>query len=89
MADARLGAQSNEAITDSSPSRQLAGIAVDALTTQETTPSRQLAAISNDILTSSAAVPERQLGSLTVEVLVPARLTFVGWGSPVRSPIWT
>ena len=89
MADARLGAQSNEVVTNGLPDRRLAAIGADVLTTQETTPSRQLGAVSNDVLSTAAAVPQRQLGAISVEVLVPARFGFVGWGIPVRTSTWS
>lgn len=88
MADARLGAQADEAVTDGTPSRRLGAVAADALTTHASTPSRRLGAIANDTLTTAATVPQRRLAAASVEVLVPARLSFVGWGSPINAPSW-
>lgn len=89
MADARLGAQSDEVLGDGSPSRQLAAISAESLT-DSTSPSRQLSALSAETITNAAnGSPSRQLAALSVEVLVPARLTFKGWGAPIKSPGWS
>jgi hypothetical protein len=88
MASAQLGSQSDEVLTDATPPRQLAAISADALTNNDTVPSRQLSAIAADTLTTAATIPQRRLGVVTVEVLVPSRLTFAGWGSPINTPLW-
>ena len=89
MADARLGAQSDEALTDGSPSKRLAAVSAEALTTEAAAPSRRLGAVSSEALTVAATIPQRQLAGLSIEVLVPSRLTFVGWGTPINHPVWT
>lgn len=90
MATAELGAQSDEALSDGSPSRQLGGISGEALTDSAAAPSRQLGAISGEALTDSASPPKRELAALSVEVLVPRKMTFAGWGTPiVNSPGWS
>lgn len=89
MADARLGAQSDEALSDGSPERRLAAISAESITNSGGAPSRQLAAISVESVTNAAnGSPSRQLSAISVEVLVPARLAFVGWGTPIRSSSW-
>lgn len=90
MADARLGAQSSEALTDGVPERRLAAVSAEALSTNGAAPERRLAAVSMESLTNAANdTPERRLAALSVEVLVPVRLTFVGWGIPVKSNTWS
>lgn len=89
MANSQLGAQSDEALTNASPSKQLAALAVESLTGAATTPSRQLAAISVESLTNSSGPVSRQLAAISVEVLVPARLGFIGWGTPIKSFSWS
>jgi len=89
MADARLGAQSDEALTDGSPSKGLGAVSAEALTTEAATPSRRLGAVSGEALTVAETIPQRQLSGLSIEVLVPAKLTFVGWGVPINRPIWS
>lgn len=88
MADARLAAVTAEAVTDGTPSRQLAAVSAEALT-DATAPSRQLAAVSVETLSDSDGPPERRLSAISVEVLVPARLVFVGWGTPIKTPTWS
>jgi hypothetical protein len=51
MADARLGAQSDEVLSDGSPSRQLAAISAESLTNASNgAPTRQFAALSVEVL---------------------------------------
>ena len=87
MADARLGAQSSEVLSDGLPARRLAAMSIEALSANAAAPDRRLAAMSSEVLTTSVA-PDRRLGSMSVEVLVPAKLKFVGWGVPVSTPTW-
>lgn len=89
MAEARLAAQSDEALTNGAPSRQLAAVSAETLTNAAGTPSRQLAAVSAETLTNSAGPTQRQLAAISVEVLVPSKFAFVGWGSPIKSSSWS
>ena len=89
MADARLSAQSDEALTDGAPNRRLSAISAESLTTNSTTPVRNRSAISAASLTGAETITQRSLSGLSIEVLVPAKLTFVGWGTPVNSPTWS
>jgi hypothetical protein len=89
MAEARLAAQSDEAITDGAPDRRLSAISAESLTTNSTTPSRNLSAISVESLTVAETIPLRSLSGVSIEVLVPAKLTFVGWGTPINTPTWS
>lgn len=89
MADARLSAQSDEALTDGTPSRRLSAISAEALIASSTVPVRNLSAITIESLTVAGTVPQRQLSAITIEVLVPVRLSFVGWGVPIKTPTWS
>lgn len=89
MADARLSAQSDEALTDGTPSRRLSAISTEALSTNSTVPQRRLSALSIETVTVAETVPQRRLNAMSIEVLVPAKVVFVGWGSPISTPIWT
>lgn len=88
MAIAQLGGQSDEALTDGVPSRQLSAVSADVLTAAATIPTRQLSGLSIDALTISETAPRCQLVAISAEVLVPARLTFAGWGSPILTSTW-
>lgn len=90
MAESRLGAQSDEVLTDANPARQLAAVSVESITNSGGSPARQLAAISVESLTNAAnGSATRQLAGISVEVLVPTRFTFVGWGYPIKSSVWS
>jgi hypothetical protein len=86
---AELGAISAEALSDASPIRRLAAISAESLTDSASIPSRQLGAISAEAITDSATPPKRQLAAVTVEVLVPSKLGYVGWGTPIKSLSWS
>ncbi len=87
-ADARLGGQADEVITDASPQRRLAGTATESITDSAGSPQRRLAGTATESITDSAGVPSRRVAGVAVEVIVPSRLTFVGWGTPVNHPVW-
>lgn len=89
MASAQLGAQSDEVLSDGTPNKQLAGISAESLTDSASAPSRQLGAVGAEAITDSATPPQRQIGAMSVEVLVPSKLTFVGWGTPINTPQWS
>lgn len=83
MADARLAAHSDEVLTDGSPSRQLSGLTVEALTNQDGTPERRLSGIVVEAITDSDTPVEMRLSGISIEVLVPVKSQFVGWGTPL------
>lgn len=88
MATSQLGAQSDEALTNGSPARQLAAIAAEVITNAASSPSRQLAAITTEAVTNSAGPVQCQLAAISVEALVPSRLGHIGWGTPISAPAW-
>lgn len=90
MADARLAAINSEALTPGDqPARLLGAINQEALTNNEVVPVRRLSGLNTESLTSVAAPPVRMFSGMTIEVLVPAQLSYIGWGVPVRGAVWT
>lgn len=69
------------------PDSRLGAVADEAIT--DATPDRRLGAVAAEALSGPATAPDRRLGSVTVEVALPARLTHVGWGPPIKRSIWT